>query len=321
MRHVIIAALLLLTLGQGVALADGTPFVIPPPPADICQIQAPSDCRKDLDSCQGTLEGLVTYVQKQCPVHLTKEQIIERVRTPVKKGPPKKADGGHKPKSPSVAVPKSSLVIKMERFKARKGCSGGGLLFSTSLDGKVTDTAFVCDGAKGEKGDRGPKGERGEPGKPGDSGRPGLNGNTRVQFGLGGRTSAIWSKGRPTGYSLAPETALELWLAPTVEFVSGLAWAPGGDRNMVVTGQLRYRGLGKRIGLGFGIQYQAWNLEGNKALWQSVLGMAALQLVLLDTKHVDISAEAGLLLGLDGYDTAAQFAFGGTFQLSAALKF
>jgi len=135
------------------------------------------------------------------------------------------------------------------------------------------------------------------------------------------RASAIWSKGRPTGYSAAPEASLELWLAPTVEFVSGLAWAPDGDRNMVVTGQLRYRGLGKRIGIGGGIQYQAWNLEGNKALWQSVLAMGDLQLVLVESKHVDISFEAGLLVGLDGYDADAQFAIGGTGQVSAALKF
>ncbi len=204
----------------------------------------------------------------------------------------------------------ASVLTKSERFAPNSECSNGGTRTTmwTDLDhdGKrekgELDAGYVCDG------------------KSGSAGRPGANGNTRVQFGLGMRTSAILSKDRPLGYSVAPEAQLELWLAPTVEFVTGIAWAPDGDRNMVVTGQLRRRALGKRLGLGIGVQYQAWNLEGNKALWQSVMGMGSVQAVLIDGKWVDVSVDAGLLLGVDGYDDEAQFAGGVTGGLTISLK-
>lgn len=340
MRHSLIVSAFVL-LAQGTALADPTVITVPPPlePAGSCQVEYPKcqaalgERQQALDSCNKMTDDLVVYVKEQCPAFsdMTKDEILDHAKT--KAPPPKKVvkvvDNGHKPKSPPPA-PKPTLVIKMERFDAHDGCPAGGLLLSTTLGDKVLDTKVVCDGKDGAqgpqglqgiKGDTGAQGKQGLPGKPGNSGRPGRDGDTRVEFGLGLRTSAIWSKGRPTGYSAAPEASLELWLAPTVEFVSGIAWAPDGDRNMVVTGQVRYRGLNKRIGIGLGIQYQAWNLEGNKALWQSVLGMGSVQAVLIESKHIDVSLEAGLLVGLDGYDAAAQFAIGGTGQVSAALKF
>ncbi|WKZ29614.1 MAG: hypothetical protein QY323_02685 [Patescibacteria group bacterium] len=208
----------------------------------------------------------------------------------------------------------NSYTTQSVRFSSHADCPAGGSRSTnwTDLNGngildldkdEVIGDVVVCDG------------------KPGSAGRPGLNGDTRVQFGLGLRASAIWSENRPVGASAAPEAQLELWLAPTVEFVLGIAWAPGGDRNMVVTGQLRHRALNKRLGLGFGIQYQGWNLEGNKALWQSVLGMGSAQLVLVDSKWIDVSVDAGLLVGLDGYDDEAQFAAGFTGGFNGSLKF
>ncbi len=206
----------------------------------------------------------------------------------------------------------NAYTSKPERFTSNSACHAGGTRTTLWSDlngngkmekGEKTGESVVCDG------------------KAGSAGRPGANGDTRVQFGFGLRSSAIWSKDRPIGLSAAPEAQLELWLAPTVEFVAGVAWAPDGDRNMVVTGQLRHRALNKHLGLGFGIQYQAWNLEGNKALWQSVMGMGSIQLVLVDSKWVDVSADTGLLLGLDGYDADAQFAIGGTGGFTASLKF
>ena len=205
-----------------------------------------------------------------------------------------------------------SYTTKTTRFTSDPACPAGGVRSTNWTDlngngvldkGEAQGDVVLCDG------------------KAGSAGRPGANGDTRVQFGFGLRASGIWSKDRPIGISAAPEAQLELWLAPTVEFVAGVAWAPDGDRNMVVTGQLRHRALNKRLGLGFGVQYQAWNLEGNKALWQSVMGMGSVQVVLVDSKWVDISVDAGLLLGLDGYDAAAQFAVGATGGFTASLKF
>lgn len=220
-----------------------------------------------------------------------------------------KGDKGDKGDPGKAGAP---ILLKSERFLLDPTCSAGGTRAIQWTDfnnngvqdkGEPVNISVTCDG------------------RPGSAGRPGSNGDTRVQFGLGLRTSGIWSRNRPPGLSVAPEGQLELWLAPTAEFVLGVAWAPDGDRNMVVTGQLRYRALNKRLGFGLGVQYQAWNLEGNKALWQSVMGLGSVQVVLLDSKRVDVSLDAGLLIGLDGYDTAAQFAIGATGGLNASLKF
>lgn len=199
-----------------------------------------------------------------------------------------------------------------ERFDSDPACPAGGTRSTHWTDfngnglldgGEASGDAVLCDG------------------KSGNSGRPGRNGATRVQFGLGLRASAIWSNDRPVGYSAAPEAQLELWLSPVVEFVTGIAWAPEGDRNMVVTAQVRRRALNKRVGIGLGVQYQAWNLEGNKALWQTVTVAVCGQLVLVEGDWVDVSADACLLGGLDGYDEDAQAAGGGSTGLNASLKF
>ncbi len=206
-----------------------------------------------------------------------------------------------------------SHVTKSTRFTSHADCPAGGTRSTnwTDLNGngildldkdEAAGDVIVCDG------------------RPGSAGRPGANGNTRVQVGFGMRSSAIWSQDRPLGVSAAPEAELELWLSPTVEFVLGIAWAPTGDRNMVITSQLRHRALNKSLGLGGGVQYQGWNLMGNKALWQSVLAMGSIQYVAVDGKWVDLSIDAGLLVGLDGYDAEAQFAIGATGGITASLK-
>lgn len=336
MRHMIIVVTAIVLMNQGIALAqpvtspaDPAMPDVPPPPAEdkTCELTKLPECQQALTSCQKDQETLLNYVKDQCPAFkdMTSGEILENARTgtPAKIVPPKR----HAPRAKVVvthkvtppASPTSVRTFRMDRFASHDGCPAGGLLLTATQSDKVIDTKFVCDGRDGKDGQ---DGRNGKDGKDGSSARPGKDGmSTRVQFGLGLRTSAIWSKGRPVGSSAAPEAALELWLAPTVEFVAGVAWAPQGDRNMVISSQLRFRGLGNRLGLGLGVQYQAWNLVGNKAIWQSVLGMGTAQLVLLETTHVDISAEAGLLIGIDGYDHAAQFAIGGTGQVSAALKF
>ena len=68
------------------------------------------------------------------------------------------------------------------------------------------------------------------------------------------------------------------------------------------------------------MQYQAWNLEGNKALWQTVTAALCGQLVLVEGKWIDVSADACALGGLDGYDEEAQAAFGVTGSLGFSLK-
>lgn len=341
MRHALMTLSLLL-MAQGSALADdgGMPDVGPPPETDTsCVMQKLPECQQALSSCEQDQTALLDYVRQQCPMFKdkTNDQILHDAKTPKPPPPPpvvhhrdpgKSKDDGDKDKGrkPKVVppAPKTATVIRMERFKAHDGCPAGGLLLSTAVGDKVTDSKVLCDGkdgAPGKTGPQGPQGPQGLPGKDGSSGRPGKNGDTRVQFGLGMRTSVIHSSGRPNGYSAAPEAQLELWLAPTVEFVGGVAWAPDGDRNMVVTSQLRYRALNNRVGIGVGLQYQAWNLEGNKALWQSVMGLASVQFVLVDVKHFNVSADAGLLLGLDGYDQEAQFAEGATAGLTATATF
>lgn len=208
----------------------------------------------------------------------------------------------------------NSLLITVKE-PAGKHCSAGGQHLMFGLDGnrdaklqleEVDDDAFICDGA---------------PGKAGSSGRPGRDGNTFIQVGLGARAASIMSAGRPTGWSVAPELQLELWLSPTVEFTLGTAWASGGDRNMVVTGQLCRRALNKRLGFCLGGQYHGWNLEGNLAQWHSGLGIASLKVVPIETKYVDVSLEAGGGVGFDGYDEDMQFAYGFTGQGTVTLKF
>ncbi len=176
-------------------------------------------------------------------------------------------------------------------------------------------------GPKGDKGDRGPQGLQGPPGKEGSSGRPGKDGNTRIQVGIGARGASIFTPGRPMGASFSPELQLDYWLSPTVEFDLGVAWAFGGDRNMVVTAELCRRGLNSKFGFCFGGQYQAWNLEGNLARWQSGLGTLAIKFVPIETAHVDLSIELGAGLGFDGYDKSMQFAAGVTGGTSLSVKF
>lgn len=345
MRHMMMILSLLL-VAQGSALADGMPDVPPPPemPAG-ASCPAPTDSKEykelqtALTSSEDDVKALLengcdkAKVQDICAKHPdwaackppAPKPTTTATRKVVKRPPAKHPDA---PKKPNADAPPSYVDFDKIVVPGRVGAHCVRLTKWTDRnrnlkhdDGETVQVDQICDGRDGKNGLNGRDGKNGHDGRDGSSGRPGRDGDTRVEFGLGMRTSAIWSKGRPTGYSAAPEASLELWLAPTVEFVSGVAWAPDGDRNMVVTGQIRYRALGKRLGIGLGVQYQAWNLLGNQALWQSVMGLGGLQLVLVETSHVDISFEAGFLSGLDGYDTDAQLAIGGTGQVSAALKF
>lgn len=290
--------------------AGGKPQVlkVPPSPVKVATVLVPlygkSEPVAPNATCPNGSFKLPVGFDKDGDKALDADEVVERLQS----GCNGKDGAPGKPGKPGA----NARASKPERFASNSACPAGGtrttLWSDLNGNGKMEKNekagdSVVCDG------------------KAGSAGRPGANGDTRVQFGFGLRASAIWSKDRPIGISAAPEAQLELWLAPTVEFVAGVAWAPDGDRNMVVTGQLRHRALNKRLGLGLGIQYQAWNLEGNKALWQSVMGMASAQLVLVDSKWVDISVDAGLLLGLDGYDADAQFASGGTGGFTASLKF
>ena len=208
----------------------------------------------------------------------------------------------------------SSLLVTVKE-PAGKNCQAGGQHLMFGLDGnrdtklqldEVDGDSFICNGVDG---------------KSGSNGRPGEDGNTRIQVGLGFRHSAVISKGRPTGYSAAPELQVEYWLSPTWEFEVGMAWAWGEDRNMVVTSQLCRRGLGSMFGFCLGGQYQAWNLKGNLALWHSGLATAALKFVPVESKYVDLSFEAGPLVGFDGYDDDMQFAYGWTGGAMLSGKF
>lgn len=335
MRHMIktVYSLMFLVVVQGVALADDMPVPGPPPTGGTCEVQV-ADCQQALGSCQKDQELLLDYVRQQCPAFQgqNNEQILDGARTgktPVKPKRPRTGSGTVRKPKPS----KSQSTIVMERFTSHADCPAGGLALTNRHGDKVLDTKVVCDGrdgasgkagargAKGDKGDAGAQGPQGLPGKSGSNGRPGDDGNTRIQVGLGMRHSAVISEGRPTGYSVAPELQVEYWLSPTWEFQVGMAWAWGDDRNMVVTGELCRRGLDSMFGLCFGGQYQAWNLEGNLALWHSGLGLAALKFVPVDSKYLDVAFEAGPMVGFDGYDEQMQAAYGWTTNAAISGKF
>lgn len=333
MRHMIMTVSLFLASVQGAALADPMKVPAPPPTGGTCELQV-SECQQALASCQKDQELLLNYAREQCPAFegKTNDQILEEARvgkTPVK--PRKPRTGGGTVRKPKP--PKPQLTIVMERFTSHVDCPAGGLALTNQLGDKVIDTKVVCDGRdgapgapgkpgeRGSKGDTGAQGPQGTPGKSGSNGRPGDDGNTRIQVGLGMRHSAVISEGRPTGYSVAPELQVEYWLSPTWEFQVGLAWAWGDDRNMVVTSQLCRRGLDSMFGFCLGGQYQAWNLEGNLALWHSGLAVASIKFVPVESKYVDIALEAGPMVGFDGYDDDMQLGYGWTGGLTISGKF
>ena len=340
MRHKIaIVSLLILAAVQGTALADGYPVPEPPPSGGSCKLKV-AECEEAVKSCEEDKRLLWDYAQAQCPAlrDTTLDQALEEARKP----PPAKVTtqrkrtgngngGGRKPTKPKPA-PKPSVTIGMERFTSHADCPSGGLLFTTREGDKVLDTKVVCDGrdgapgakgdtgAKGDKGDRGLQGPQGLPGKPGGMGRPGTDGTTLAQVALGFRAASILTADRPTGYSGAPEVSLEVWLGKTTEVELGVSWAPGGDRNMVITGVICKRGLGKRIGICFGGQYHGWNLEGGLALQHSGLAIVEVKVVPIETKYFDINLTAGVGGGFDGYDDEMQLAAGATGGINFSLK-
>jgi hypothetical protein len=349
MRHMIttVCSLLLVVAVQGTALADDMTIPGPPPAGDAggsCPLL--TECQGSLASCQQDVETLLPAlakcegtdedtVRKKYGISTdTAVKVVKRdppkprkPRKPAKpKTPPKVVDGKPGPQGP--AGPRGpegdkgdrgsdglSSLVKVALEPQGKNCPAGGqhLMFGLDADRdrslqdkEVHTDVYVCNGAAG---------------KSGSNGRPGEDGNTRIQVGLGFRHSAVLSKGRPTGYSAAPELQVEYWLSPTWEFQVGLAWAWGDDRNMVVTSQLCRRGLESKFGFCLGGQYQAWNLEGNLALWHSGLGTAALKFVPVDSKYFDVAFEAGPLVGFDGYDEEMQFAWGWTAGAVVSGKF
>lgn len=323
MRHMMTTAcsLVLLVAVQGAALADPMPIPGPPPTGGTCQVQV-DECQQARTSCEKDQTLLLDYVREQCPAFEGKsnDQILEEARvgkTPAKPAKPRTGGGhGRKPVKPKP-TPKPQTTIGMERFASHADCPAGGLALTTRNGDKVIDTKVVCDGrdgAPGKPGERGAKGDKGDAGLQGPKGLPGTDGErgrdgySRIQLEFGTRFTSVFSAGRPTGWSVAPEIGMKYWLSPTVEFDLGAAWAPGRDRNMVVTGQVCRRGIGSRIGFCLGGQYIGWNLEGGLALWHTGLATAAVKFVPIETRHVDLSFEAGGGLGFDGYDTDMQFA-------------
>ncbi|MEK7545656.1 MAG: hypothetical protein AAB554_01095 [Patescibacteria group bacterium] len=338
MRHMIKTAcsLMFLVAVQGVALADDMP--IPgPPPATGGSCPPLTECQESLASCQEDVGTLLATdcggaeadkIRKKYGVTPdTTVKVVKRkpkkLRKPVTpKTPPKASEAKPGPQGPigpqGPAGPKGddgtrgadgrSASIKVAVEASGKNCPAGGshLMVDENGDGETDTDVYVCNGGAG---------------KSGSNGRPGHDGNTRIQVGLGFRHSAVISKGRPTGYSAAPELQVEYWLSPTWEFQVGMAWAWGEDRNMVVTSELCRRGLDSMFGFCLGGQYQAWNLEGNLALWHSGLGTASLKFVPVDSKYVDLSFEAGPLVGFDGYDDDMQFAYGWTGTATLSGKF
>jgi hypothetical protein len=209
----------------------------------------------------------------------------------------------------------TSILITVKEPKG-KNCPSGGQHMMYGLDGnrdtklkvggpddEVDGEAYVCNGADGK------------------SGNDGRDGYSRIQLISGIRFASIFTADRPNGWSVAPELGLKYWLSQTVEFNLGLAWAPGDDRNMVVTGQVCRRGSGSMLGLCAGGQYIGWNLEGGLALWHSGLATASVKLVPVETRHVDLEFEVGGGIGFDGYDADMQLAGSVTARGGLTVKF
>lgn len=347
MRHMTmtVCSLMLLAAVQGTALADDMGEIPPPPTGGSCQAKV-DECQNALTSCQEDVNDLLPIVAtcKGWTLDETKKRLEEGTLTttePAKPKKPAKPKRPKTPKNPPQAVkgdpgpagpqgpegpqgPKGddgddglNMVFDFVEDPKASLCLRGGYRIIAGLDrdrnGKLdpqeVERTSECHGMNGRDG------------KDGRSGRPGRDGNTLIQVGVGARAASIVSAGRPPGWSVAPELQLELWLSPTVEFTLGTAWAAGGDRNMVVTGQLCRRALNKRFGFCAGGQYHGWNLEGNLALWQSVLGIVSVKIVPIETRYVDVSFEAGAGAGGDGYDDEMQFAYGFTAQGTVTLKF
>lgn len=332
MRHMMmtVCSLVLLAAVQGTALADE--MKIPPPPPVTTGGSCPllTECQESLASCQQDVETLLPIVAKcegtdvdtvRKKYGISGETTVTVVKRPPAK--PRKPGKPSKPKTPPKVVegkpgpqgpvgpqgPKgdtgASSTIEVALEPPGKRCPAGGQRLAIASGADIYDV-YVCNGKDGASG---------------SNGRPGEDGNTRIQVGLGFRHSAVFSKGRPTGYSAAPSLQVEYWLSPTWEFQVDLAWAWGKDRNMVVTSELCRRGLDSMFGFCVGGQYQAWNLEGNLALWHSGLGTASVKFVPVDSKYVDLSFEAGPLVGFDGYDEDMQFAWGWTGAAVLSGKF
>ena len=337
MRHMImtVCSLVLLAAVQGTALAD--PLKIPgPPPAGDAGASCPllTQCQEALGSCQQDVETLLPIVAKceGTDVDTVRKKYDIGTGTTVKvvkrkpskpKSPPKAAEvkqgpaGPHGPAGPKGDDGERGADGRTTRIKAvteapGKNCPAGGthMMIGIDADGlnglddaEVESDVYVCNGKAGNDGERG------------------RDGYSRIQIETGVRFASIFSAGRPNGYSVAPELGMKYWLSPTVEFDFGAAWAPGDDRNMVITGQVCRRGIGSSFGFCLGGQYLGWNLEGGLALWHSGLATAALKFVPLETRHVDLSFEAGGGVGFDGYDEDMQFAYGFTGRGALTVKF
>lgn len=348
MRHMIktVCCLMLMAAVQGTALADPMKIPAPPPPAtsgDSCSLL--TECQESLKSCQQDVDMLLPALAKcegtdvdtirkkydivsgDTTVKVVKRDPPKRPRKP--KTPPKAIEGKPGPQGPAGPEgpqgpqgPKGddgtdgqngqASRIKVATEAPGKNCPAGGTHMMIGIDadgqnglsdGEVETDVYVCNGKAGTDGERG------------------RDGYSRIQIEVGTRFASIFSAGRPTGWSVAPELGMKYWLSPTVELDLGAAWAPGRDRNMVITGQVCRRGINSRIGFCLGGQYLGWNLEGGLALWHSALATAAVKFVPIETRHVDISFEAGGGVGFDGYDEAMQFAYGFTGRGALTVKF
>lgn len=328
MRHIaIVSCLLVFVLGSGSARADdGGVIVVPPyPGTPTTAVTETKTTTQTTNSCPIPICDTCTpCAAAPTPAATPPARRTTRTRRPVKKPPTKVVEGKRGPAGPAGSegqqgpagpkgddgAPGASSISFMVDEPPGKNCPAGGqrVLVGIDADGngddtEVTSESYVCNG---------------QDGKDGGNGRDGYS---RIQLNLGTRVASIVSAGRPTGWSLAPELGMKFWVSETVEANVGAAWAPGLDRNMVITGTVCRRGLNSRFAGCIGGQYIGWNLEGGRALWHSGLALAIVKVVAVDTRYVDVSLEAGGGVGFDGYDENMQFSYGGTGQLAFTFKF
>jgi hypothetical protein len=315
-----------------------------------------TECQEGYRSCSEGLDRVAEWVDQHCPGGVERMSqdtgitpttqpapCTEGDKRPKCKKRAKKPDKTPKapeapdkepeaPKAPDPPPPVKgdpgedgfSFAGRRAVLKPGKTCQAGGVQYQFGLDkdrdGVLDDEEIDPDMTSVMCKVEAPAAAAPRDGRDGRDGRPGRDG-TRIQIGAGMRVSGVVSAGRPIGWSYAPTLQLQYWLSPTVEFSTDVAYADGGDQNMVVTAELCYRGRGKRLGFCGGGQYQAWNLDYNVAEWQTGLGFVAVKAVPIETKYLDINLEAGLGAGFDGYEEEKQFGWGWTGSATATFKF
>lgn len=272
-------------------------------------------CAEQLDSCLGQDPGYSAGQIKSHQPLVSKpkpDKPATKPDTPATK-PHKPADKPHaKNPAPPPANPKVDVGEHVRLTAVDSRCTKIEVLKGTN----VLQTATVCngrdgtDGTNGTNGINGTDGKNGHDGKNGQNGRNGIDG-TRVSLGFGARATAIYAKGRPDAYAIAPTARLTFRLIPErLDLRIEGGYGPGNDGATILTGALDVwllrstTRLHTKFGLTAGFMGEWIGLDGNKAKGQMLGATPGLVLKLIDTRYVSLRADFTAFLGASGFTHA-----------------